>query len=53
MRILLPLVHLLLELLRLLLVREAQPEHTLLALEAEEEDAVLVVGEGVVDLLVP
>ena len=53
MRILLPLVHLLLELLRFLLVRKTQPEHALLALEAEEEDAVLVVLEGVVDFLVP
>jgi hypothetical protein len=52
-RILLPLVHLLLELLRFLLVCKTQPKHALLALEAEEEDAVLVVLEGVVEFLVP
>ena len=52
-RVLLPLVHLLPELLGLLLIREAQPEHALLALEGVEEGAVLVVLEGVVDLLVP
>jgi hypothetical protein len=53
MRILLPLIHLLLKLLRLLLIGKGQAEHALLALEAEEEDAVLVVREGVVDFLVP
>jgi hypothetical protein len=52
-RILLALVRLLLKLLRLLLVCKAQPEHALLALEAEEEDTVLVVLEGVVDFLIP
>lgn len=53
MRILLPLVHLLLELLRLLLIRKAEPETALLALERVKEGAVLEVLEGVVDLLVP
>ena len=52
-RILLALIHHLLELLRFLLFGKAQPKHALLALEAEEEDAVLVVLEGVVDFLVP
>ena len=52
-RVLLALVHLLLELLPLLLVGKGHAEHALLALEAEEEDAVLVEGEGVVDFLVP
>ncbi len=52
-RVLLPLIHLLPELLRLLFVRKAEPEHALLAFKGEEEDAVLVVLEGVVDLLVP
>ena len=53
MRILLPLVHLLLKLLRLLLIREAQAKHTLLALETVEKGPVLVILEGVVDFLVP
>ena len=52
-RILLPLVHLLLKLFRLLLIRKAQPEHAFFTLEAEEEDTILVVLEGIVDLLVP
>ena len=53
MRILLPLIHLLLELLRLLLIRKAQPKAALLALERVEEHAVLEVLEGVEDFLVP
>lgn len=53
MRILLPLIHLLLELLRLFLIREAQAKHTFLALEAVEECAVLVVGECIIYLLIP
>lgn len=52
-RILLPLIHLLLELLRLLLVGERQAGETLLELESVEECAVLVVLEGIVDLLIP
>jgi len=52
-RVLLPLVHLLLELPRLLLVHETQPEQALLPLEAVEERSILVVLEGIVDLLIP
>ena len=52
-RILLALIHLLLELLRLLLICKAQPKHALLTLEAEEKDAILVELEGVVDFLIP
>lgn len=51
--VLLPIIHLLLELLRLLLVREREPCHAILKLEGVEEGAVLVVRKGVVDLLVP
>jgi hypothetical protein len=46
-------VELLLERLGLLLVGEGQAGQTVLELKRVEEDAVLVVGEGVVDLLVP
>lgn len=46
-------VHFLLELLRLLLVGEGQAGETLLEFEGVEESAVLIVREGVVDLLVP
>ena len=53
MRILLPLIHLLLKLPRLLLVREAEPKTALLTLKTVEEGAVLEVLERVVDLLVP
>ena len=52
-RILLAVVHLLLERLRFFLVAERQPRQTFLELKGVEEDAVLVVREGVVDLLVP
>jgi hypothetical protein len=52
-RVLLPLVHLLLEGARLLLVDKRQAGHALLELEGMEEGAVLVVLERVVDLLVP
>jgi hypothetical protein len=51
--ILLALVHLLLELLGLLLVDEAQPRQALLELKGVEKGAVLVVHPGVEDLLVP
>jgi len=53
MRILLPLVHLLLELLGLLFVHERQTSHTLLQLEAVKECAILVILKRIVDLLVP
>jgi hypothetical protein len=53
MRILLPLIHLLSKLLRLLLVRKAQPCHAVLQLECVKEHAVLIVLKCVVDLLVP
>lgn len=46
-------VELLLERLGLLLVGKRQAGETVLELKGVEEDAVLVVGEGVVDLLVP
>lgn len=52
-RILLPLIHLFLELLRLLLIGKAQAEAAILALEGVEEGAVLEVLEAVVDLLIP
>ena len=52
-RILLALVHLLLERLSFLLVGEREAGQTLLELKRVEEGAVLVVGEGVVDFLVP
>lgn len=53
MRILLALVHLLAKLLRLLLVRETKSKQTVLPLESVEESAVLIIREGIVDLLVP
>jgi hypothetical protein len=46
-------VHLLLERLRLLLVRKRESGQTFFELEGVEEDAILVVREGVVYLLVP
>lgn len=52
-RILFTVVHLLLELLGLLLVDEAQPGETVLQLECVEEGPVLVVGPRVEYLLVP
>lgn len=51
--VLLPLIHLLLELLGLLLVDEGEAGETFFQLEGVEEGAVLIVGEGVVDFLVP
>lgn len=51
--ILLPFVHLLLELPRLFLVHEGQRGHTLLELEGVEKGSVLVVLEWIVDLLIP
>lgn len=51
--VLLPVVHLLLELLGLLLVDERQAGEAFLELEGVKEDAVLVVVPCVVDLLVP
>jgi len=51
--ILLPFIHLLLELLGLLLIHEAQGSHALLQLKRVEECAILVVLESIVDLLVP
>lgn len=50
---LLPFIDLLLELLRFLLVREAQAKETFFAFERVEEGAILVILEGIVDLLVP
>lgn len=52
-RILLALVHLLLELLRLLLVHEAQAGEAVLQLEGVEEGPVLVVVPHIEDFLVP
>jgi hypothetical protein len=52
-RILLPLIDLLLELLCLFLIRKAQASQTVLQLERVEECPILVVLEGVVDFLVP
>ena len=52
-RVLLAVVHLLLERLGLFLVRKGQPGLAFFQLKRVEEDAVLVVREGVVDLLVP
>lgn len=46
-------VHLLLERLRLLLVRKRESSQAFFQLESVEEDAILVVREGVVYLLVP
>jgi len=53
MRILLPLLHLLPKLLRLLLIREAESKQRILPLEGVEERPVLVILEGIVDLLIP
>jgi hypothetical protein len=52
-RILLPLVDLLLELLCLLLICKAQTGETVLQFESVEERAILVVLERVVDFLIP
>lgn len=52
-RILLSLVHLLLELLRLFLVRKAQPGQTVLELEGVKEGPILVVLERIIYFLVP
>jgi len=52
-RVLLPLIDLLLELLRLFLIRKAQPGQTVLQLEGVEECPILVVLERVVDFLIP
>lgn len=52
-RILLPLINLLLELLCLFLIRKAETRKTVLELESVEERAILVVGECVVNLLIP
>jgi len=52
-RILLPLINLLLELLCLFLIRKAETRETVLELESVEERAILVVGECVVDFLIP
>lgn len=52
-RVLLSLVHLLLEFLRFLVIRKAEASHTVLKLETVEEDTILVVLECVVDLLIP
>jgi hypothetical protein len=52
-RILLSLVHLLLELLRLFLVRKTQPRQAVFQLKAVKKGAILVVAPRVVDLLVP
>lgn len=51
--ILLPIVHLLLERLGLLLVGEGEACQAVFELEGVEEDAILVISKGVVDLLVP
>ena len=52
-RILFPVVHLLQELLRLLLVDEGQAGLAFFQLKGMEKDAVLVVAPGFVDFLVP
>ena len=52
-RILLPLVHLLLELLCFFFIRETQPKTTFFSLKGVEECPVLEILESVVDLLVP
>ena len=51
--IFLSVIHLLLELLRLLLIHKRQTSETLLKLERMEKGAVLIVGECVVYLLIP
>lgn len=53
MCILLPLVHLLLELLGLFFIRETETRQAILQLKRMEEGAILIVLEGVVDLLIP
>ena len=53
MRILLPLINFLLELLCLFLICKAETRETVLELESVEERPVLIVGESVVDLLIP
>lgn len=53
MGVLLTLVNLLLKLLRLFLICEAQTRHAILQLEAVKECPVLVVLERVIDFLVP
>ena len=53
MGVLLAIVELLLKCPGLLLIGKGQAGQTVLELKGVEEDAVLVVGEGVVDLLVP
>ena len=52
-RILLPLVNFLLELLCLFLICKAETRETVLELESVEERPILIVGECVVDLLIP
>ena len=52
-RRLLPIVHLLPELFGFLVVGEGETGEAAFELEGVEEDAVLVIGEGVVDLLIP
>lgn len=52
-RILLPIIHLLLEFLGLLLVYERETSKTLLKFEGMEKDSVLVVVEWIINLLVP
>lgn len=53
MRVPLSLVHLLLELLRLFFVREAQACETVLQLEGVKEGPVLIVAPRIVYLLIP
>lgn len=50
---LLPLVHFLFELFRLLFVHEREARHALLQFEGVKEGTVLIVVEGIVDLLIP
>ena len=52
-RVLFPVVHLLQELLRLLLVDERQPSQALLKLKRVEKDSILVVVPCIVDFLIP
>lgn len=52
-RVLLPVVDLLDECLGFLLIHKGQSSHAMFQLEGVEEDAVLIVLEGVVDFLVP
>ena len=53
MSVLLAVIHLLLECLRLLLVCKRESRQTFFELETMEEDAILIVYEGIVYLLVP